>query len=159
MLAFHVVVSFIGLLAGLIVLVALCAGTRRPTWDSLLLVSTALISLSGFPLAAPPGTPTPDPARILGGIALLVVAVAVFAIYAKQLAGAWRGIYIVSMVLAVYLNGFVGVVQAFSKLGFLHALAPTGKEPPFLVAQGLALALFVAVGVVAFRRRTGPPIR
>jgi hypothetical protein len=154
MLALHVILSFIGLLAGAVVLVALCGGKRRPTWDAVLLLSTALISLTGFPLASPPGTPTPDPARIFGVIELLVVAVAAFAIYGKRLAGSWRGIYIISMVFAVYLNVFVAVVQAFSKIGFLHALAPTGKEPPFAIAQLLTLVLFIVIGVMAFRRRS-----
>lgn len=156
MLALHVVLSFFGLLAGAVVLIALCRGGRQPTWDALLLASTALISLTGFPLASPPGTPTPDPARILGVMELVIVAVAALAIYAKHLSGAWRGIYIVCMVLAVYFNFFVTVVQAFSKIGFLHALAPTGKEPPFLIAQLLALVLFIAIGVTAFRRFRRP---
>jgi len=154
MLALHVVICFIGLLAGAVVLVALCGGSRRPTWDAVLLLSTALISLTGFPLPSPPGTPTPDPARILGVIELLVVAVAALAIYGKHLTGAWRAVYIVSMVLAVYFNVFVAVAQAFSKIGFLHALAPTGKEPPFLIAQLLTLALFIVIGVTAFKRRS-----
>ena len=84
---------------------------------------------------------------------LLVVAVAALAIYAKHLAGAWRGIYIVCMVLAVYLNCFVAVVQAFLKINGLHALAPTGSQPPFLFAQLPILILFGAIGVIAFRRR------
>lgn len=156
MLALHVVICFIGLLAGAVVLIALCAGSRRPTWDVVLLVSTVLISLTGFALPSPAGTPTPDPARVLGGIELVVVAVAGLAIYAYHLARAWRGIYIVSMVLAVYLNVFVTVVQAFSKIGWLHALAPTGKEPPFLIAQLVVLALFVAIGATALRRSRHP---
>ena len=154
MLALHVIICFIVLLAGAVVLVALCRGRRQPTWDAVLLLSTALISLTGFPLASPPGTPTPDPARILGVIELVVVAVAAFAIYGKHLAGSWRGIYIVAMVAAVYFNVFVTVVQAFSKIGFLHALAPTGKEPPFAIAQLLTLVLFIVIGVTAFRRRS-----
>jgi hypothetical protein len=82
------------------------------------------------------------------------VVVGALAIYGKHLAGAWRVIYIFSMVLAVYFNVFVAVVQAFSKIGFLHALAPTGKEPAFLVAQLLTLVLFIAIGVTAFRHRS-----
>ena len=152
MLALHVTVSFIGLLAGALVLAALCRGQRLPGWDAALLASTVLISLTGFALPSPPGTPTPDPARIVGGIELVVVVIAGLAIYAGQLARAWRGAYIVAIVLAVYFNAFVAVVQAFLKIGFLHALAPTGKEPPFLVAQLLTLALFLLVGVTAFRR-------
>jgi len=152
MLTLHTTLCFIALFAGALVLIALCRGRRQPTSVAVLLLSTVLISLTGFALPSPPGTPTPDPARILGVIELVVVAVAAFALYAGHVAGAWRGTYIATMVLAVYFNVLVAVVQAFLKIGFLHALAPTGKEAPFLVAQLLTLVLFVVVGVLAFRR-------
>jgi hypothetical protein len=152
MLTLHVIICFIALLAGALVLIALCRGRRAPTWDAVLLLSTALISLTGFALPSPPGTPTPDPARILGVIELVVVLIAALALYVGHLARAWRGIYIVTMVLAVYFNVFVAITQAFLKIGILHALAPTGKEPPFLIAQVVALVLFVVIGVTAFRR-------
>ena len=137
------------------VLLALCRGRREPTWDAVLLLSTVLISLTGFPLPSPPGTPTPDPARILGVIELVVVALAALALYGRHLARAWRGTYVATMVLAVYFNVFVAVAQAFLKIGFLHAFAPTGKEPPFLIAQLVTLALFVLIGVTALRRYRG----
>jgi hypothetical protein len=155
MLTLHVVICLIGLLAGALVLIALCGGKRQPTWEAVLLISSALISLSGFPLAAPPGTPSPDPAVIVGIIELIAVAIAALALYVNHLAGAWRGIYVVTIVLAVYLNVFVTVAQAFGKVGFLHALAPTGKEPPFVVAQILTLVIFVVIGITAFRRLPG----
>jgi hypothetical protein len=155
MLTLHVALSFFGLLAGAVVLIALCGGHRRPTWDAVLLLTTALICLTGFPLASPPGTPTPDPARILGVMELVIVVIAALALYVGHLARAWRGVYIVAIVAAVYFNFFVAVAQAFLKIGFLHALAPTGKEPPFLIAQLLTLAVFVVIGVTAFRRYRG----
>jgi hypothetical protein len=52
---------------------------------------------------------------------------------------------------AFYLNVFVSVVQAFQKVPFLRALAPTGSEPPFAITQLLVLAGFIALGVVAAR--------
>ena len=156
MLTLHVAICFIALLAGARVLIALCGGQRRPTWDAVLLLSTALISLTGFPLAAPPGTPTPDPARILGVIELVLVVFAALALYLGHLARAWRGIYVVAIVLAVYFNVFVFVVQAFLKIGFLHAFAPTGKEAPFVLVQLVTLALFVLIGLTAFRRYRAP---
>ena len=58
----------------------------------------------------------------------------------------------VSAVLSLYLNAFVGVVQAFGKLSFLKPLAPTGTEPPFAIAQGLVLLLFVGLGFLAVKR-------
>jgi len=152
MLTVHVVICFIALIAGALVLVALCNGRHQPTWAAVLLVSTALISLTGFLLPSPPGTPTPDPARILGVIELVIVAIAALALYGRHLAPTWGGLYDVAIVLAVYFNVFVAVTQAFLKIGFLHALAPTGKEPPFLIAQLLTLAVFVVIGVVVFRR-------
>jgi uncharacterized membrane protein SirB2 len=152
MLALHVAVCFIALLAGALVLIALCGGRRQPILDAVLLLSSALVCLTGFPLASPPGTPTPDPARILGVMELVIVAIAALALYVGHLARVWRGIYIVAIVLAVYFNVFVAVTQAFLKIGFLHAFAPTGKEPPFLIAQLVTLALFVVIGVTAFKR-------
>jgi hypothetical protein len=143
------------LLAGARVLIALTRGQRQPTWDAVLLLSTAIIGLTGFALPSPPGTPTPDPARILSAIELVVVAVAALAMYVGHLERAWRGVYVVTLVLAVYLNAFVAVTQAFLKIGFLHALAPAGKEPPFAIAQLLALALFLVIGAAAFRRYRG----
>lgn len=155
MLTLHVVICFIALLAGALVLIALCRGRRQPTWDAVLLLSTALISLTGFALPSPPGTPTPDPARVLSVIELVVVVIAALALYVGKLARAWRGVYLVTMVLAVYFNAFVAVTQSFLKIGFLHALAPTGKEPSFLVAQLVVLALFVVIGVSAFKGYRG----
>jgi hypothetical protein len=91
------------------------------------------------------------PSHIVGIISLVVLAVAIFALYVRHLAGAWRWIYVVSAVLALYLNVFVGVVQAFQKLAFLKALAPNQSEPPFVIAQAVVLVLFVALGIAAMR--------
>ena len=156
MLALHLAICFFALLAGALVLNALRRGRRLPNWDALLLASTAAISLTGFVLAAPPGTPTPDPAVIVGAIELALVASVALALYAGRLAHAWRGIYVAAMVLAVYLNVLVTVTQAFAKVGVLHALAPAGKEPPFVITQLVVLAAFAALGVLAFRRYRGP---
>lgn len=159
MLTLHVAVCFIALFAGAIILIALLKGRHQPTWAAVLLLSTVLISLTGFALPSPPGTPTPDPARIVGVLELVVVAIAALALYVRHLGHAWRGTYVVAIVLAVYFNAFVAVTQAFLKIGFLHAFAPTGKELPFLIAQLLTLALFVVIGVAAFKRPSGPTVR
>jgi hypothetical protein len=53
---------------------------------------------------------------------------------------------------ALYLNAFVGVVQAFQKVPDLHALAPTQAEPPFVIAQLSLLTLFVVVGFRTVKR-------
>jgi magnesium-transporting ATPase (P-type) len=88
------------------------------------------------------------PAHGVGIISLIALAAAIPARYAWRLAGHWRWVYVVSAVLALYLNVFVGVVQAFQKIPALNALAPTQSELPFLLAQLVVLALFVALGIV-----------
>lgn len=55
----------------------------------------------------------------------------------------------IGSVLALYLNSFVGVVQAFLKVPALNRLAPTQSEPPFVVAQLMVMALFVVLGIRA----------
>jgi hypothetical protein len=54
--------------------------------------------------------------------------------------------------MAIYLDAFVGVIQAFNKLSFLHELAPKGNEPPFVIVQVVVLAIFVVLGFLAVRR-------
>lgn len=158
MLALHVAISFAALLAGALVLIAVTRGQRQPAWDAVLLLSTFVISITGLALPSPPGTPTPDPARILSVIELVVVVIAALALYVGHLERAWRGIYVVTIVLAVYFNAFVAVTQAFLKIPFLHSLAPTGKELPFLVAQLLTLAVFVVIGAAGFKRNRRPAL-
>jgi len=50
------------------------------------------------------------------------------------------------------LNAFVAVIQAFLKVPALKALAPTQKEPPFLVAQFVVLLLLVGLTILASKR-------
>jgi uncharacterized membrane protein SirB2 len=88
---------------------------------------------------------------VIGVISLVILAIAIIALYVKHLAGAARWLYIVSAILALYLNAFVGVVQAFQKVTPLHALAPTQKQAPFLVAQLLLLVFFVCVALIALK--------
>jgi hypothetical protein len=87
-----------------------------------------------------------------GVLSLLLLAAALAALYALRLAGAWRWIYVVTALIALYLNCFVLLVQSFQKLPAFSALAPTQSEPPFLIAQALLLAVFIGVGVTAVKR-------
>ena len=89
---------------------------------------------------------------LFGLISLIALALALLALYGYKLAGAWRGTYVVCAAIALYLNCFVLVVQSFQKISFVHALAPTQKEPPFAVAQGVLLIVFIGLGVAAFKK-------
>jgi hypothetical protein len=63
--------------------------------------------------------------------------------------GPWRLGYVITAVMAQYLDVFVLVVQAFLKVPALHKLAPNQNEPPFAIAQGIVLVAFVVLGVLA----------
>jgi hypothetical protein len=98
------------------------------------------------------------PSHVVGIVSLAALAIAIVARYVRHLAGAWGRIYVISAAIALYLNVFVGVVQAFMKVSSLHALAPQQTEPPFLVAQTIVLALFILVAVLAVKRFRGESI-
>lgn len=141
----HVVLSLVGIFSGVIVLLGLLGAKRLENWTALFLGTTVLTSATGFffPVA------NLMPSHVVGFISLGVLAVALLALYVFHLAGAWRWLYVTGAVLALYLNVFVGVVQAFQKLSFLQPLAPTQSEPPFLVAQLVVMAIFIALGLLA----------
>jgi hypothetical protein len=148
LLAIHVGLSLIGIVSGLVVLYGLLSGQALGGWTALFLLTTILTSATGFPLA-PFGF---DPPRAVGILSLILLAVAVGAYYLFHLAGFWRWVYVVTAMAALYLNCFVLVFQGFLKVRVLHDLAPTQSEPPFLIAQGAVLILFVVLGFFAVRK-------
>jgi hypothetical protein len=145
LLVIHVLLSLIGIVSGIVVVYGLVTGRPFGAWTALFLATTVVTSITGFPLA-PFGL---TPGRIFGVISLVLLALAVVALYGFRLAGAWRWIYVGSAIAALYLNVFVGVVQSFQKLSFLKPLAPTQSEPPFVVVQLVVLLVFIALGILA----------
>ena len=144
----HVLLSLVGIASGFIVVYGFLTGKRLNSWTSIFLATTVLTSLTGFLFPVEHILPS----HVVGMISLVVLAVAIVARYALHLANAWRWIYVVSAVLALYLNSFVAVVQSFLKVPALKALAPTQKEPPFLVAQLTVMAIFIVLGILSVKR-------
>ena len=141
----HVAISLVAILSGLVVLFGLLTRRRLDHWTSFFLLTTVATSVTGFFFPFHGFTP----AIGVGIISLVVLAVAIFARYPRRLAGAWRWLYVISATFALYLNVFVLIVQSFQNVPALKALAPTQSEPPFLVAQLLALIVFVVLGILA----------
>ncbi|HTF32170.1 MAG TPA: hypothetical protein VK714_00550 [Myxococcota bacterium] len=144
----HVVLSLIGILSGAIVLFGMFRSKRFHGWTALFLTTTVLTSVTGFFFPRDHLLPS----HIVGIISLVVLAVAILALYGRRLAGSWRWIYVISAVVALYLNVFVGVVQAFQKVSLLQPLAPTQSEPPFLATQLTVMAGFLVLGTVGAKR-------
>lgn len=155
-LQFHVAISLLGVATGLVVFWGLLNGRLLPGWTASCLATLVLTSVTGFPLP-PFGF---DPARATGVVSLVLLAIAIAARYGFGLSGAWRSVFVATAIAALYLDVFVGVTQAFQKLAFLRAVAPTQSEPPFLVTQLMVLTAFVALGVLAvIRFRPGRVLR
>lgn len=148
----HVVISLVGIASGFVVAFGLLGGKRLDGWTALFLVTTVATSVTGF------GFPFEhlSPGHKVGIISLIVLAVAIPARYVFHLAGAWRRIYVITAMIALYLNVFVLVVQSFEKVATLKAMAPTQSEPPFLVAQVVVLVLFIVLTIIAAKKFSNP---
>jgi hypothetical protein len=146
----HVIISLIGIVSGFIVLFGLFSSHRMPGMTALFLLSTILTSVTGFLFPVDKLLPS----HVVGIISLVLLAIACIALYAMKLSGAWRWIYTLTAMIALYLNVFVLVIQSFLKIGPLHALAPSvpPSEPPFAVVQGIVLVFFVVAIIGAVRR-------
>jgi hypothetical protein len=144
----HVAISLVGICSGFVVLFGLLAAKRLDAWTALFLATTVLTSVTGF------GFPFDHllPSHKVGIISLAVLAVAILARYVFHLVGAWRWIYVIGAVIALYLNVFVLIVQLFEKVAALKALAPTQSEPPFLAAQLVVMGFFVLFAILAMKR-------
>jgi hypothetical protein len=152
----HVVISLVAIVSGFFVAFGLLTAQRLEGLTAFFLVTTVATSVTGFFFPFHGFTP----AIGVGIVSLVVLAIAIFARYGRKVTGAWRWIYVVTAMLALYLNVFVLIVQLFQKVPALKALAPTQSEPPFQVTQTIALALFVVLTIFAvIKFRNEQPVR
>ncbi|WP_035608808.1 hypothetical protein [Haloferula sp. BvORR071] len=149
----HVIISLLGIASGFAIMAAMLRGNPRHPWTGFFLAMTLATSLTGFLFPYDKGF---TPALGFGVISTIILALALYALYKRQLAGGWRKTYIICALFAQYLNVFVLVVQMFLKIPALKALAPTQSEPPFGIAQGLVLIGFLATGFLSLRRKPQP---
>ncbi|MCI0365634.1 MAG: hypothetical protein L0Y44_10735 [Phycisphaerales bacterium] len=141
----HVIISLVGIASGLAVAYGLLNAKRLNSPTATFLISTVATSVTGFFFPFHGFTP----AHATGIVSLLVLPVAIYALYGRHLAGHWRWIYVVTAMTALYLNVFVLIVQLFLKVPALKALAPNQNEPPFAASQGIVLLLFVVLTILA----------
>ena len=149
----HVAISLLAIASGFVVLFGLITRKRLDGWTAFFLATTVATSVTGFGFPIHGVTP----GIVLGVISLIVLAPALYARYGRNLAGAWRLVYVITALIALYLNVFVLIVQSFQKVPALESLAPTQSEPPFAIVQITALIAFIVLGIVASRRFHEPP--
>ena len=140
----HLAISLGAVVAGLMALAAMLKGQTPVTLTGIFLGLTVLTSATGFLFHNTSVTP----AMVVGAVSLIVLAVALFAIYGRRLAGRWRTAYVITATVALYLNVFVLVIQSFLKIPALHALAPgiPPSGPVFGAVQLLVLIAFIIAG-------------
>jgi hypothetical protein len=144
----HVVLSLIAIFTGFIVVFGMFDSKKLKGMTAIFLLTSILTSAGGFLFPNDHITP----GIILGILSLFVLLIAIITLYALNLSGASRGTYAVTAVMALYFNFFALVAQSFAKIPALHSLAPTGKEPAFFIAQGIALVLFIVFGIFAVKK-------
>jgi hypothetical protein len=146
----HVVISLIAIAAGLIVMFGMLGANKLPVLTAIFLLFTILTSATGFLFPFEKLLPS----HMIGILSLVLLAIACIALYAMNLSGVWRPVYVVTALASLYLNVFVLIIQSFLKVPALHALAPGNPPagPAFAVVQGLVLVFFVVVIIGAWRR-------
>lgn len=143
----HVLISLAALLTGIRLLFGWKADKALPGLATTTVVLLLLTSLSGFLFPFVKFLPS----HAFGILSLGLLAVTIYARWSRQLAGGWRSTYGATLAIAIYLNAFVALVQAFLKIPGLHALVPSDRSPGFAVGQGLLLVAFLVIGIAAVR--------
>jgi hypothetical protein len=152
---FHILLSLVGIATGFVVAFGLLLAKHWRGWTAAFLSTTVLTSLTGFLFPVHHFMPSHG----VGIVSLIALALAIYALYVRRLAGAWRRVYVIDAVIALYLNFFVLIVQTFQKVPDLKALAPTQTEAPFNVTQLTALVVFALLGIFATRRFRNEQLR
>jgi hypothetical protein len=143
----HSILSLIAILTGLLAVIALF-NARQPSLSTMVFLATAVLtSATGFGFSFNGLLPS----HVVGIIALIILAVVIFARFFAHYAGAWRWIYPAGIVASLYFLVFVAIAQAFAKIDVLKSAAPTQSEPPFAIAQAIVLVIFVILGILAAR--------
>ena len=151
---FHVVLSLVGIGAGFVVVYGLLASKRLDGWTSLFVITTVATSVTGFLFPFHGFLPSYG----VGIVSLIVLTMAIVARYRFGLAGGWRRTYAITVVVALYLNVFVLIVQLFRKVPALKAIASAQSEPPFQITQLFGLLLFTVLAIgAAIKFRAEPP--
>jgi hypothetical protein len=150
----HVVLSLAGIVAGLIMILALAGNKFSRGLHMLFIATTALTSVTGFLFPFHGVTP----GIVLGVLSIIVLLGAEIALYGGKLKGGWRGAYVISVAVAEWFNVFVLFAQLFAKVPELKAIAPTQSSPAFGATQLVVLVVFIVLTIRSFKGFRGPAL-
>ena len=143
---FHTLLSLVMLVAGFVVVKDLFHSRVNAAWMAVFLISGVLTNVTGFGFPFSRFTES----HYTAIISLVVLAGAILGLYVFNLAGPWRWIFALSVVLAFYTDALVAITQLFKKVPALGA--PTASsEPQFVAAQLVLLAIIIWLCVKAYR--------
>lgn len=135
----HVAISLIAIALGTPAILHILQRRNSTKTVIAFFVFTALTTLTGFAFPITRFTP----AIAFGLLTIVLLIVAWVANGKAPASGRWQLAYLLATLGTLYLNAVVLIVQSFTKIGPLHALAPTQSEWPFLATQLLLLVPFV----------------
>jgi hypothetical protein len=143
----HVILSLAGIVAGLILILALAVNKFSRGLHAFFVFTTALTSITGFLFPFHGVTP----GIVLGVLSIIVLLLAECALYGGKLKGGWRGTYVISVALAEWFNVFVLFAQLFAKVPTLKAIAPMQSSPAFGATQLVVLVVFIVLTIRSFK--------
>src|SRR4029453_2647303 len=117
----------VAIVTGIVVMFKMLDSDRVSGLTTTFLATTILTNVTGFFI--PPCLFAKFlPPHAIGILALVLLAIACYALYSAKLSGMWRWVYVVTALISLYFNCFVLVIQTFLKVPALHAIAP--RAPP-----------------------------
>lgn len=144
---FHILLSLVMLVAGFVVVKDLFRSHVDKSWMAVFLISGVLTNVTGFGFPFDRFTES----HYTAIFSLILLAGAILGLYVFKLAGAWRWIFALSIVLAFYTDALVAIAQLFKKVPALGA--PTAStEPQFVAAQLALLGIIIWLCVKAYRQ-------
>jgi tetratricopeptide (TPR) repeat protein len=140
----HETIGVIAILSGFVVVIGMFGTRRMSLVTALFFASAILTSVSGFMFHGL----SADRPYWAGVAALAALAVALLARQVGRLTGHWRWIYVIAVVVALYLDVYVAVMQSIFKVAPVLLLMWRQSE---VVIHLAVIALFLVLCVVALR--------
>jgi hypothetical protein len=145
---FHVFISLVATVTGVALVRQFIVSGHDKRWAFWFSISIGATLLTSFLFPFKGMTP----AIAIGLLCVLIFAPTLYARYRTGLTGVWRPIYVIGVMLLLYFNCLVLIVQSFQKIAPLNAVAPIGDEFPVVFSQGVLLIVALILGTLAMMR-------